>query len=505
MRKKLLLLSFLMICNASLFLTAQQVNTLYFMENVPVRHFLNPSFQPVTEYYVSLPVIGFTQMSVGNNSLAMKDILYNVNGQTVSFLNPQGNIPLFYNTLKSNTLIHASLQTNLLSVGFRHETAYWTFSLTEKADGKANLPKEVFQVALFGTPIPQNNSFDFTKLDGDVSVYTEAALGYSKQLNNKWTLGGKLKMLLGSANISNLNNQFVLKSGLTNWTFNGRGIANYAGPVQINVTNNYKSFSYSTPSNLSDWLKPNGVGAGIDAGFIYQLNKRIRFSGAINDLGFIRWTGNAKNYLYKVDYTLNGIKSFSINSFGNSYQDELNQLIQNNGLVDSIKTAFGSSINSTVTSNSYTTATTAKLNLGFEYSLVNDKISVGILSYSRLFKNILTEELTGSVNARPLKGFNISLSYSVINGGFNTIGAGLGVKTGPLYWFVAADYIPFQKSTLSITTDGTNFPKIKIPIPNNSTTFNLSTGMNIIFNKKIKSGRGLVHSKRNQDCNCEWN
>ena len=504
MRKKILLLFFLMTCNAYHFLTAQQVNTLYFMEDVPLRHYLNPSFQPMTDYYVSLPVIGFTQMSVGNNSLAMKDIIYNVNGQTVSFLNSQGNIPLFYNALKSNTLVHANLQTNLLSVGFRHETAYWTFSLTEKADGKANLPKDVLQVALFGTTGSQNNSFDFTKLDGDVSVYTEAALGYSKDLNNKWTVGGKLKLLFGSTNVSNVNNQFVLKSGLTNWTLNGQGIANYAGPVQVNTTNNYGSFSYTTPSNLADWLKPNGMGAGIDAGFIYQLNKRVRLSGAINDLGFIHWTGNARNYHYGVDYTLTGIKSFSINPSKNSYQTELNDLIQNNGLVDSIKSAFGSSIKSNVTSNAFNTATTAKLNLGFEYVLVNNKISFGILSYSRLFKNVLTEELTGSVNVRPLKGVNVAVSYSVVNGGFNTIGAGLGVKTGPLYWFVAADYIPFQKSSLSIITDGTNFPKIKIPVPNNSTTFNLSTGMTIVFNKTIKTDRGLVRSNRKQDCNCEW-
>ena len=505
MRNKILLLFSLLICNASHFIKAQQVSTLYFMEDVPVRHFLNPSFQAVTDYYVSLPVIGFTQLSVGNNSLALKDILYNVNGQKVSFLNPLGSIPLFYNTLKSNTLIHANLQTNLLSVGFRHQKAYWTFSLSEKADSRVNLPKEVIQAALFGTSNPQNNSFDFTNLDGDVSIYTEAALGYSRQLNNKWTVGGKLKLLLGTANVSNLNNQFLLKSGLTNWTLKGEGIANYAGPVQINSTNNNQTFSYSTPSNLSPWLKPYGVGAGIDAGFIYQLNNRIRLSGAINDFGFIHWTGNVKNYQYGVDYTLNGITLISTNSTYNTYQDVLNQLIQNNGLVNSIKTAFGSATKSIVTSNSYTTFTTAKLNMGFEYSIANDKISFGVLSYSRLFKDVLTEELTGSVNARPFKGFNASVSYSLINAGFNTIGAGLGLKTGPLYWFIAADYIPFQKSSLFITTGGNSFPKIKIPVPNNSTSFNLSTGLNIVFNKKIKSDRGLVRSAKRTDCNCEWN
>jgi len=493
-----------MISNVSLLLMAQQVNTLYFMDEVPVRHFLNSSFQPATDYYVSLPVVGFSQLSVGNNSLALKDIIYNVNGQTISFLHPLGDIPLFYNTLKSNTVVHASLQTNLLSFGFRHETAYWTFSLTEKADGKLNVPKELFRIALFGTPDPQINSFDFTKLDGDVSLYTEAGVGYSKILNNKWTVGAKLKILVGTANISNNNNRFLLGAGIDKWTLKGVGKANYAGPVQINTTNNYHTFSFIPPSTAMDWLKPYGLGAGIDAGFEYQLNRKIKLSGAINDLGFIHWAGNSQNYQYAVDYTFTGINNINSNTTLKTFQDVLNQLIQNNGLVDSIKTAFGTSSKSTVTSNSYTTATTAKLNLGVEYSLLNDKITVGLLSYSQLFKNVLTEELSGSVNFKPFKGLNSTISYSLFNGRLSTVGAGLGVKTGMFYWFVAADYIPFQKSTLSLSSLGTNYPNINIPIPYNSTSFNLSLGMNLVFNKNIKSNRGLLRSKEKQNCNCEW-
>lgn len=504
MEKKKLLLFFLMISNVSLFLMAQQVNTLYFMDEVPIRHFMNPSFQPASDYYVSLPVVGFMKLSVGNNSLSLKDIIYNVNGQTVSFLHPQGDIPLFYNTLKSNTLIYTDLQTNLLSFGLRSGTSYWTFSLTEKADGSVNIPKELFRTALFGTPDPQNNSFDFTKLDGDVSIYTETGLGYSKKLNDKWIVGGKLKLLIGTANISNNNNRFLLGAGIDKWTFNGEGKANYAGPVQITTTNNYQTFSYAAPANLTDWLKPYGIGAGIDAGFEYQLNNRIKLSGSITDLGFIHWYGNSRNYQYSVDYTFNGINIIDSNTTLKSFQDVLNQLILNNGLVDSIKTAFGTSSKSTITSNSYTTATSARFNLGVEYSLLNDKISVGFLSYSRLFKNVLSEELTGSVNTKPIKGLNVALSYSLFNGRFSTIGAGLGLKTGMFYWFVAADYIPFQKSTLSLSSLGTNYPIINIPIPYNSTTFNISLGMNLVFNKKIKSNRGLLRSNEKQNCNCDW-
>jgi len=498
------MLFLLMISNTPLLLKAQQVNSLYFMEDVPVRHFLNASFQPTTDFYLSLPIIGFTQFNVGNNSLTLKDVIYNKNGRTISFLDSLGNIPRFYHTLKSNTMIDLDFQTNLLSFGFRHESVYWTFSLTEKMEGKVNVPKTLFQISLFGTPNPENNSFDFTKLEGDVSLYTEAALGYSKQLNKKWLVGGKLKFLMGTANISNGNNRFVMEAGTEKWTLKGTGTANYAGPVQLKNVDNYQNFSYVTPSTASGWLSPSGIGAGFDIGFEYRLNKKIRLSGAINDIGFIHWTANAQNYQYGVDYTFNGIQALNSNTTINTFQDVYNRLILGNTLIDSISNAFKSSTSSKVTTGSYTTVTTAKINLGFEYSLLNDKINLGLLSYTRLFKYILIEEITGSVNARPNKWLNASLSYSLLNGRLSTIGAGLGVKSGIFHWFMAADYIPLEKATLSLSDLGVGNPQINIPIPYNSKRFNLSVGMNLVLDKKERANRGLHSSNRKKDCNCDW-
>ena len=33
--------------------SAQQVNTLYFLENAPMRHTINPAFQPVSKGYIT--------------------------------------------------------------------------------------------------------------------------------------------------------------------------------------------------------------------------------------------------------------------------------------------------------------------------------------------------------------------------------------------------------------------------------------------------------------------
>ena len=507
MRLKLLLIPVFILCVLPLAMKAQQVNTLYFMEDVPVRHFLNPSFQPTCNLYISLPIIGLTQFNAGNNSVSVKDVFYNVNGQTVSFLSSQGNIPRFYNTLKSNTLIQSDLQTNLISLGFRNETAYWTFSLTERIDGSVNLPKDLFKILLFGTQDSLNNSFNFTKLEGNITKYTEAALGYSIGLDDRLTIGGKLKLLIGSVNSSNTNKQLSLNAGVNKWTLKGEGTARYSGSESINnQNNNYQSLATTLSNSITDCLTPSGIGSGIDLGFQYHLNKDITLSGAINDLGFIHWIRNAKNYQYAVDYTFNGIKQLNSNGSFTTYQNVYNKLISGNSITDSIITAFKNSSSSKIKSNSYTTFTTAKLNIGLEYSMLNDELSLGLLSYSQLFQNSITEEITGSVNVRPFNWLNASLSYSVLDGGMNkTIGAGLGIRTGMIYWFVAADYIPSERTSFLLSDWGANYPKINIPIPYNSSYFNLSIGLNIVFGEEEKEYRILHHSKKTPICNCNWN
>ncbi len=486
-------------------LKAQQVNTLYFMEDVPVRHILNPSFEPVTDYYLSLPVIGLTQFNIGNNSVSLKDVVYNVGGRTITFLDPQGDKNLFYNTLKPNTVVRTDLQTNLISFGFRHESDYWTFTMTEKLLGTINLPKDLFRISLFGAQNILNNSFDATGLQGDISAYTESAVGYATQLDKKWRVGGKLKLLVGSANVSNHNNLVKLNIGIGQVQLEGNGSASYSGPVQLIPVNNSQSISAVTPTTLGGWLKPSGLGAGFDIGCEYQLNKEIKLSAALNDVGFIHWSANALDYHSTANYNFSGITLFNNNSTVGSFQDIYNQLVNRNVLSDTIVSALRKSLNNTSSNNSYITATTAKLNLGFEYNLIQDKLNLGLLSYSQLFRFILTEELTASMNSHPLHWLDASLSYSIVNGRFSTYGAGLGVKTGFIHWFVAADYIPFYKASLSLSDLGFKNSGINIPIPYNSTTFNLSAGMNIVFDKmKPKSSRGLIHSKERNDCNCEW-
>ena len=536
---------FLLISILPLYAYSQQVNSLYFMENVPIRHILNPAFQPQVDFYLSLPIIGFSQFNIGNNSLTLKDIIYKKNGQTVTFLNDDIGINQFYNTLKPTTVIRTDLQTNILSFGFKRKSTFWNFSLNEKIDGMISIPNDLFQISFYGTREITNNSFNFTTLQSNFTLYTEAAFGLSTQLDDRLTIGAKIKFLLGSANISNINRRLTLNAGIDGLSIKGEGTINESGPVQIDFRD-FQSISFTAPANTNDWLRPSGIGAGMDMGIDYRLNKNINLSAAITDLGFIRWTRNARNVNYTTDVAFNGVGQFSSDMDINTLAEVYSRFIVGNSVIDSVATLLTESSSRERSAKPYSTATTSKLNLGVEYKLLNNRLSLGLLSRTQIFKRIITEEITTSINARPSKWLNATLSYSLINGNWSTLGAGLGLTTGIFHWFVATDYIPFRKVDFLLTDIDPTLPNLTLPIPYNSKAFNLSVGMNLVFNardKKQSKGRliwgrcgdskkptfkaasnksgpdndnrsskggnvnsrtGLHRSKIENDCNCDW-
>jgi len=510
-------------------LLAQQTNTLYFVENSPLRHMFNPSFQPQKDFYVSFPLLGYVGGELGNNSLKLNNLIYEQNGGMTSFLNSGDGINQFYSTLKDNALFYSGYQWNLISLGFKIKSSFLNFTVSERMLVSANIPKDIFGLSLYGTPLTNNNRYDFSPLQADFSAYTELALGYSERRNKNWTIGGKLKVLLGHANASNTNNYFDLQSDMSGWRFNGVGVANISSPMPVSFSPDNRSFSFALPSNLSDWFMPSGFGLGIDIGVVYHLNEKVNLSASILDLGFIRWNKNTLNLNYNVDYTFQGIAQRQSNPGFNDIEGVYNQMIIYNPLIDTLRTAFDSSISSTRSLDNYSTPTSPKLNVGIEYNF-HKMFGIGLLSKTQLYKNMLAEEATLAFNVRPYSWLNGSLSYSLTNGTFSTFGLALGINLAYANVFFATDYIPTQHLILNTADYNTILPDCNIPIPYNSRVFNFSLGINFVFdyispedarnlksngskagNRYLRAGKtsifnsskGLHVSKSKTDCRCD--
>jgi len=481
MKKNIILLTISWLCLTGLLInhaSAQQLNTLYFLENSPIRNYFNPAFQPLSGFYLGLPALGYTFLELGNNSLTVKDVVYNKNGETILFLNPAGDKNKFYNSLHDKTWLNTTVQLNLLNFGFRSGNSYFSFGITEKVDGNLSLPKDMFKLLLYGTPELENNIFNFKDLGGSVSAYTEIALGYSKILNDQWSVGGKVKFLSGNANTSFTNERLTLNANTDQWLLNGKGSFKISSPAQVTIGEKLDSIEFTKPGSTSDWFKPSGMGAGFDIGFTYKPLQQLTVSAALTDIGFIKWKSNIKKIGYDMNYTFDGL--VKINNLDSVDMD---------AFLDTLSNAFKNSYTTQQVTSSYTTYTPAKLNIGAEYAFLNNKMSVGLFSRTIMGSNV-DEEITTSFNLRPANWFNLALSYSFMKGKMSNIGAALGLRTGFIYWNLAADYISFNNAKLDINDNAS------VPIPYKSKGVNLGFSINFVFgNATDKDRDGVKDSK----------
>jgi len=441
---------------------AQQINTQYFMENSPLRHYWNPSFQPISDQYISLPVLGYFQFGISNNSLTMSNVLHSQNGQTVTFLNPENrNIADFYNSLGSTTGFFPDLRLNLFGYGKRTgDASYWNFTLSYRVDGGVGVPKDFMKLLLYGTE-KDYNSFNIKSLGANVTSYLELAIGYSRILSNQWTFGGKLKLLGGNINASASNSKFDLQASIENWILNGNGSLRISSPFKAQTGATIGDLHFDTPDNATSFLGINGAGAGIDLGVTFKPAnfQNLTLSAALNDLGFLYWFKNVTNIDYKID-------NYHFEGLGNLRGSNLDI----DQIIDSIGKAFSAATSTTTKGNAYISTISPKLNVAAEYAFLKNKISAGLLSRTMLNNGVFYEELTVSGNFRPKEFFNTSISYSVLGGNFSSIGLGIGLRTGPLHWLLSADYIGFEYAKYD-----------NIPVPYRTKGINLGAGLNIVL------------------------
>ena len=86
---------------------------------------------------------------------------------------------------------------------------------------------------------------------------------------------------------------------------------------------------------------------------------------------------------------------------------------------------------------SRSTSLRSTLNLGAEYTLLNNKLGFGLLSSTQFTQPEAYSELTISANYRPKNWFGVSLSYSFLHSDFETLG--IGLKLGSI--FIGSDYL----------------------------------------------------------------
>lgn len=492
--------------------SAQQVTTLYFLENAPMRHTINPAFQPVSDGYINITPIGFMSMSVGNNSLTLNDVLFvdPKSGHTITPLHPNADKQKFLGQLHSMLYFNEDINISFLNMGFRiKDKGYLTIGINEKIEAGETTPKTMYDFILGGGMKDLTggvNTFSMSGTGIGMTAYTEVSAGYSHKVNEQWTIGGKLKALLGLAYVGWNAKYLNLYADKEAWKLGGTINLDLAGPVNMDylsqfvdgktgmdIYNSFTGKGEGTPKidfkqliDLNNWQKlvvPSGYGAAIDFGFTWKPIEQLQVSAALTDLGVIYWNSSAR-FTGAVDSTIVQFKGVG-NVEYSEYQDE-NGKFSTQMLMDTVVDQLIQKLYGVTFANDgkggILRMTSARLNIGLDANFWDNRVGVGVVSATRLYNARLYEEVTFGLAFRPFNWLNIAASYSLMNNGkYRNIGAGLSIMPyDGINLTIAMDYIPTSYAKLPESMAGQN-ATLQYVIPDKTKMFNFAMGLSICW------------------------
>ncbi len=237
------------------------------MGETPQRNQINPAYMPRASF-LTVPFVGALSISAENP--------FNYNA-----LFDKGNINSSYlmRRTRNNNPMLVKAGVDLFSFGIRfRENQMITASNQLRVSAGFNYPHDVFAF-VFDNPLLSNRSFDIS-MNGRMMAWDETAVGYSIQIDNHWSVGAKMKFLLGAAALNTGNSRIMIDKQLDAYTVRG--------DVDIMLGNyDARNNQFGTSTIM------NNPGVAFDIGAMYNSKRGWRVGVSLTDMGFINW--NAGN------------------------------------------------------------------------------------------------------------------------------------------------------------------------------------------------------------------
>ena len=413
--------------------TAQNLLSGFYTDGYVYRHDMNPAIGN-EKNYVAIPVLGNLNVNL-NSNLRVKNILFNRNGKTVLFTNPLVDASEVLDKVKDKHRISENLRLQILGFGFKAWGGYNTFELNARENVYVNIPGDLIRIAKGGI---ENQTYDLSNLNAHADAYAELAFGHSRQLNEKWRVGAKVKFLFGVANIdANVNKAQVQLLNNNYIAVSDASIQSSLNDVQYKMEEKMRGpdgdqhlHRYVSGVDKTKW-GVCGFGMAFDFGAEYKINENWKVSMAFLDLG---WIGYSKNFVASTNgeqRVETGSHTFNLSDADgvkNSFDDEMDRLgediaslyeLQDKGDQGSRSKAIG-----------------ATWTWGAEYTAhFYDKLKFGFLNTTRMAGKYSWTDFRFSANVAPTKVFSASANLA-----FTTFGTSFGWVINVGGFFIGMDH-----------------------------------------------------------------
>lgn len=439
---------------AAVLASAQNTAMGYFLDGYLYGHQINPAIGN-SQGYVSMPALGNVNVSQRGN-LSLTDVIYNVNGKTTTFLNPEVSASEVMGSLKTWNRTAVDIREEILSVGFKGIKGYNTISVNVRGNVAAKLPKELFRLLKEGAT---NDTYDISGVRLHSDAYAEVALNHSHAVSRNVRVGVTLKGLVGIGNVDADLRKAQLSLGEDYWT----------ATTDAEIRTSINEFSYKTSRNnrtgheYVDGADVSsfgvaGYGAALDLGVVVSV-KDFEVSAALLDIGVMSWRENRLASTGGEQTVITDKYTFNVDGdAGNNFGDEIDRI------GDDLAALY--ELSDMGNQGGRTLMLSPTVNFGAKYTLPNFRaLSFGVLNTTHIQSGFAWTEFRASVNYAPCRFFAMAVGASA-----GTNGAGLGwmINLHPKGFglFAGMDYSNLR------------FAKQGVPLSSNTS---VNVGINIPF------------------------
>ena len=420
---------------------AQRGYTLNFLHQVPQQSKLNPAYYTCYKTYVGFPGVSSVQFQVNNDAFSVNRTFIQRPDTTL---------------LDINRVIGNLSFENNLGVDFGVDILSFGFKIGEKNQIHVGLSVEGFANALItkntlsfflrgpGNFLDRRGTEALSGNSVDMSIYGALAFGYSRIVNEKLSVGGRVKFLSGLANVHTESSKIDLTIdnghdlNITPFTYSFKPDVAIMGsftnvPEDSNLIYAVKNLASSIrlPSSITD-----NFGMGFDIGALYDVSDVVTIGASINDIGFINWNTGLKKISSRGQE-----RHFVYSGVGN-----INDILNNNefDLMNTFRALKDSLVDYLQINYADTTFTTYRTYLRTSYNLsgfynITDDDQIGIMWNSKFGSRnrVLTIAYTRMFGPN----FSINVNNSIINENAFNFGGGFALNLGPLQLYVIADKV----------------------------------------------------------------
>lgn len=417
---------------------AQQETTIPMLSFTPQSGYADVTRLSNFRTSVAFPILGGLHQSFLNSGFTFNELVTSDN-----IVDPNRVIP----GLNKMNFLTTNGSLEWFNVRIRKDDKQWQVSLREVYSLRVNYPQTLAQLVWYGNGYFAGQTADLSGFRIQQNLYRELAIGYTKKINDRWTIGFKPKLLFGITNVTTRHS--------TNTLYTESNGLELTGTADIDI---YTSGLIDEQGDIAveakTFLGLKNLGWGLDAGTRYKVSDKVTLAANAVNLGMIRWKNQITRYDVNGEYSYTGLVL-------RDSADLANADWQN--VLDTLESIFKPDISR----SAYTSYLSPQIYLTGEY-VYSQKLTFFASYISDIYYRYRPMFSVGGV-VQLGQLFQATVNYTYMTENAFNLGGGFAFNAGPVQLYISCDHLPAAFD------------------PYNQKYFNVRGGINFVFGK-VDSG-----------------